>query len=104
MTKSSVITGVVLSETTTFSAVEVCERFHIPNELLLEMIEQGLFHQQPSEAKQLALNLHDLQRIETAIRLHRDLEVNLPGVALALDLLDELQQLRKELAVLRRQF
>jgi hypothetical protein len=31
-----------------------------------------------------------------ALRLERDLEINLAGVALALELLDELQRLRRE--------
>ncbi len=38
-----------------------------------------------------------LRRARLAVRLERDLEVNLAGVALALDLLDEIEQLRREL-------
>ena len=37
-------------------------------------------------------------RARTALRLQRDLEINLPGVALALELLEELDRLRRELA------
>jgi chaperone modulatory protein CbpM len=36
-----------------------------------------------------------LQRARTALRLQRDLEVNLPGVALALELMEELAALRR---------
>jgi chaperone modulatory protein CbpM len=35
-----------------------------------------------------------VQRVQTAIRLQQDLGVNLAGAALALDLLEELQELR----------
>lgn len=38
-----------------------------------------------------------LRRLRTAARLSRDLEVNPPGVALALELLDEIAALRAEL-------
>jgi chaperone modulatory protein CbpM len=38
-----------------------------------------------------------LRRARLAVRLERDLELNLAGVALALDLLEELQRLRREL-------
>ena len=38
-----------------------------------------------------------LKRAKTAARLMDDLELNLPGVALALNLLDELDQLRSQL-------
>jgi len=40
-----------------------------------------------------------LKRAKTAARLMDDLELNLPGVALALHLLDELDQLRSQLQV-----
>ena len=39
-----------------------------------------------------------LPRARVAVRLTRDLEVNTAGVALALDLLDEIAELRSQLA------
>jgi chaperone modulatory protein CbpM len=42
-----------------------------------------------------------LRRARIAVRLERDLELNLAGVALALDLLEELEQLRQQLKVRR---
>jgi chaperone modulatory protein CbpM len=42
-----------------------------------------------------------LRRARLAVRLERDLELNLAGVALALDLLEELQELRRELKARR---
>lgn len=100
---TSVITAIVMEETASYSLIEVCDKYHIPKELLLEMIEEGLFSHKPSDIQHLTLVQRDLQRIESALRLHRDLGVNLAGVALALDLLDELDKLRRELGVLRRQ-
>lgn len=38
-----------------------------------------------------------LRRARLALRLQRDLEINLAGVALALDLMEELELLRREL-------
>jgi chaperone modulatory protein CbpM len=43
-----------------------------------------------------------LSRMRAAMRLERDLEVNPPGVALALELMDELAALRARLARLDR--
>jgi chaperone modulatory protein CbpM len=40
-----------------------------------------------------------LRRARTALRLQRDLEINLPGVALALELLEEIDKLRRTLKV-----
>ncbi|MBP1152859.1 hypothetical protein JOD69_004728 [Methylocaldum sp. RMAD-M] len=40
-------------------------------------------------------NTAALRRLQTALHLQRDLGVNLPGAALALDLLEELEALRR---------
>ena len=42
-----------------------------------------------------------LSRVRVAARLRRDLEINPPGVALALDLLDEIEQLEARLRRIR---
>lgn len=104
MKKDNVLIGVLIEETTTISFVEVCHRYNIPKELLLEMIEEGLFPNQPSPPENIKLDQKALHRIEAAFRLHKDLGINLPGVALALDLLDEMHSLRDELSILRKQF
>ncbi len=102
MDKEELIIGMLIEETS-FSFKEVCLKYKIPKELLIEMMEYGLF---PSDRnrEQSQLRPKDLRRMESAFRLHRDLEVNLPGVALALDLLDEIEELRKELEILRKHF
>jgi chaperone modulatory protein CbpM len=43
-----------------------------------------------------------LRRARLAQRLAQDLEVNMPGVALALDLLDQIERLQAQLAQLSR--
>ena len=104
MSKDNLLIGVLIEETTTTSFIEVCHKYNIPEELLAEMIEEGLFPNQPRTAEQLALDQKALRRLESAFRLHRDLNINLPGVALVLDLLDEMEQLRNELAILHKHF
>ena len=46
--------------------------------------------------------LAELQRLKTALRLQRDLELNLAGIALVLELLAEVQDLREQNALLER--
>jgi len=41
-------------------------------------------------------------RVQEAIRLQRDLGINLPGTALALELLDEVKALRQQVSSLQR--
>ena len=96
------ITAVLMDENTTISLVEVCQTCHISEDVLIEMLEQGLFNQQGMAVNKIDFNLKMLSRIQTARRLQADLDINLPGIVLILDLLDELEQTRNELTVLQR--
>lgn len=104
MSKDTLLIGVLIEETTTISFNEVCRKYNIPKELLIEMIEQGLFPNQTTQIEQITLDQKALRRLESAFRLHRDLGINMPGVALALELLEEIEKMRNELDILRKHF
>ncbi len=104
MNHNQIIEGVLIEETETFSYLEVCHKYNIPEELLSELMEYGLFSNKSSQLEQLKLNAKELHRIESAFRLHLDLGVNLPGVVLAIELLEKIEQLDNELKILRKHF
>jgi chaperone modulatory protein CbpM len=104
MNSNNIIIGVLVDETSTCSFSEVCQRFDISEELLIEIIEQGLFPHQSTPIEQIALDQKSLRKIESAIRLHKDLGINFPGVALAIELLEQIEQMRNELSILRKHF
>lgn len=99
MNKHEIMTGVLLSEGTTFTVVEVCEYCDLPEDILKDWIAHGLFGD-PHQPMQFDYKMID--RIRTAHRLQNDLEVNLQGVILALELMDEMAKLQEELAILKR--
>lgn len=101
MTK--LITGILVEETTTFTFEEVCCQYHIPQALLVELIEYGLFNNQTTQIDEISFDQKALQTMETAFRLHKDLDINLPGVVLALELLEKIDNMHNELHMLRRQ-
>lgn len=103
MAKHTVITGVIVDgNTTKISFLEVCQQYAIPEDMLLELLEYGLISEISSPNKDLMLNQRHLQRILSAHRLHQDLDVNTHGAILALELMDELSELRRQLEILRR--
>ncbi|WP_454784134.1 chaperone modulator CbpM [Legionella sp. WA2024007413] len=104
MKQDNTIIGVLIEETMTISFDEVCQKYQIPEELLHEMVEYGLFSTETTKTEHLELNPNDLRKIESAFRLHQDLGINLPGVALALDLIEKIDQLNEELNILRKHF
>jgi len=75
---------------------EVCRICNISSDALHELIAYEIIRPRQSTQGDLLFNLVDLHRTKTALRLQRDLEVNIAGVALVLDLLDELEELRAE--------
>ena len=66
---------------------------------IVEFVEEGVLHVVAVESSEWHFTGAALRRARLALRLERDLELNLAGVALALELMDELRQLRQELKV-----
>ena len=108
MVKSSkevIMTGVLLNDDATITLTEIRQQFNLEDELLQEMLEHGLIEpitEQPSSTE-IVLHFSAIHRVESALHLHSDLGVNIPGAVLALDLLEQLEELRAELVILEKQ-
>ncbi len=89
--------GTVLDEDTRCSLKELCTLCGINPELVRDMIDEGLISPREKTPQQWHFSYLEIRRVQTALRLQRDLRVNLPGCALVLDLLDELEELRQQL-------
>ena len=96
-----IVDAEVLDENIKISIVDVCETCNISEDTLLEMMEYGLFHHQNMHLKMIHVDHKSFDRIRSACRLQHDLDINLPGVVLILELLDELDQARQELSILQ---
>lgn len=102
MAKSTMIMGMLVDDHSSVSFVDVCEKQGISEDVLLDMLEHGLLPEVISPDRQVEFDLNMLNRIQSACRLQVDLGLNVPGVVLALELMDELEQLHSELSVLQR--
>lgn len=100
--KESVMVGVVVNEDETLTYLEVCEQCEISEALLKELIEHGLLPIGLNQLKEQRFNGQAVQRIKSAHRLKNDLELNVAGAVLAMELLEELRLLREEMNILRR--
>ncbi|OQX14978.1 MAG: MerR family transcriptional regulator [Desulfobulbaceae bacterium A2] len=97
MSKVTILSGILLDESTCYTLDELCRLCHVRIELVREMVDEGLVRPQGAEPTQWRFAGDELRRMQAALRLQRDLGVNLPGAALALDLLDEIVELRRRL-------
>jgi chaperone modulatory protein CbpM len=81
---------------------DLCEVCSIPANVALDFITYEIIHPSRSDQHEQFFSVNELQRVKAALRIQHDLEVNLAGVALILDLLDELQTLRDRASLLER--
>lgn len=92
------LSGVLLDEQTELSLSELCNACSSHAEWVIELVEEGVLEPIGHTRSQWRFSAISLQRAHTAMRLQRDLDINLAGVALALDLLDEIEALRTRLS------
>jgi chaperone modulatory protein CbpM len=92
--KITFLTGTIFNEETEYNLNDLCTLYNISTELIQDMINEGLIIPKGSSPPQWRFGYLEIRRIQTAMRLQHDLHVNLPGCALVLDLLEELEELR----------
>lgn len=96
----------LLDERLRFTLHDMCRICGVHAEFLMDLVEEGVIAPQPPGRRRGArrapvrpVEWHfdgfAVVRVQRAVRLQEDLGVNLPGVALALELLDELETLRR---------
>lgn len=96
--------GEMLDPSTTYSLLEVCERYGANAEYVMEMVQFGIVEPVTGRTpQQWRFSCTSLLRVGKALRLQNDLSLNLPGIAMSLELLDEVQSLRREVNDLRHQ-
>lgn len=95
--KQKIVSGILLDEQTELSLSDLCHACSISAEWIIELVEEGALEPIGYQQTQWRFLGNSLQRARTAIRLQRDLGINLAGVALALDLLDEIETLQARL-------
>jgi DNA-binding transcriptional MerR regulator len=71
-------------------------------DLVERFIAYGLLSPVPGEQGARRFDVKEVRRLRAVCRLRNDLGVNLPGIAVILDLLERIEALKRELASLRR--
>ena len=91
--------NLLLDEETRLTLSELCRACNIHAEWIIELVDEGII-----DPIHLDNNLqfpgNSVRRIQVIRHLQRDLNVNLAGAALALELLDEISRLRSRLSIL----
>jgi chaperone modulatory protein CbpM len=96
------LTGEIFEESSALSVQDLERMFAVEQRRIIEWVEEGVISALEMDAAEWRFSGAQLRRARIALRLERDLGVNAAGVALALELLEELEQLRRERRVGRR--
>ncbi|MBM7061281.1 chaperone modulatory protein CbpM [Pseudomonas sp. UL073] len=85
-----------------FSVDEVCQLVGLQRTYLVEIVAHGIVEPHGAQPEVWRFDQGALHLLRRAARLHRELALDWPGVAVALDLMGELEQLRHENRQLRQ--
>ena len=91
----------VLDEQRTFTLAELCRSCSVQAEFIEALIEEGILEPQGRSGRHWCFPTSSLRRTRVTLHLQRDLGVNLAGAALALELLDRIEELEGRLGALR---
>jgi len=100
-TDASATSVELIDEQTTFTLAELCRCFAVEADLIEELVDQGILEPAGRRGRHLCFPASSLQRTRITLRLQRDLGVNLAGAALALDLLERIEELDARLRATR---
>ncbi len=97
-----VLSGGILEEDKSFTLSELCSVCSVRAVCVVELVEEGILDPLGREPAQWRFSGASLLRVRTVLRLQHDLALNLPGAALVMDLLDEIDRLKRRAQLLER--
>ncbi len=88
--------GEVYDETAEITVTELCEVCSVESAMIEQFVAEGILDPITGRPDELRFRCTSVRRIRTVVRLQQDLGVNLAGAALALELLDRIEDLRRQ--------
>jgi len=91
--------GIILEEQTELTLADLSRACAVHAEYIIELVDEGVLAPVGREPVLWRFTGGHTHRVIVALRLQRDLGVNLAGVALVLQLLDEVKELRARITL-----
>ena len=90
----------ILEEQTQLTLADLCRACAVHAERIIQLVDFGVLEPQGREPSRWIFTGSSLQRARVALRLQRDLDIEIAGTALVLELLDEINTLKTRLRAL----
>lgn len=85
-----------MNENIIYTTYAICHSHNLNKEIVYEMVSWGIADPIGNSPENWQFTQNDYERIERAERFRKELDINIPGAALAIDLIDEIQHLRNK--------
>ena len=95
------LSGAIFEESALLTVKDLSRMCAVDERHIVEFVEEGVLNVVEVNAAEWHFTGAALRRPRRALRLERDLEINLAGLALALELMEEVERLRRELGARR---
>jgi chaperone modulatory protein CbpM len=93
----AMIEGQLMDNGTEITLIQLCRSCAVESELVERLVAEGILEPTRQEGTMLYFPQSSMKRTQVVVRLRSDLGVNLAGAALALELLDRIEELRARL-------
>ncbi len=94
---TDILSGYILEDETRLTLRQLCDACAVRAEYIIELVDVGFIEPSGVERSHWCFNGVTIRRVQKAKRLQHDLGINLAGVALAIELIDEIESLRARL-------
>ena len=101
--KSIVVTTIDIEAMPELTMEELCEACSVSPEYIEEIIGYGVIEPMGT-LDQMRFTEIDLRRVRTILHLQNDLEINVAGAALVVDLMEEIEDMRARMEILEKYF
>jgi chaperone modulatory protein CbpM len=91
------LSGVLVEEEAEITATELCELCFVEQSFVEELVQEGVLDPIDSRSGEARFRYISVYQTRIVMRLQQDLGVNLAGAALALELMDRIETLRRQL-------
>ena len=91
------ISGVILDDQSEVTLEDLCLSCRVDQSVIMALVDEGIVESMSGDQQPCRFSGTTLPRVVRALRLQRDFDLNLAGLALALDLINEIETLRKSM-------
>lgn len=93
------VSGVIIDNNEQLSLEELALALHAQPDVIVEMIEYHFIEPQGRQPQEWRFDSLALKRARIALSFLRELEINMAGIGLALELMDRIETLEQQLKI-----